>query len=99
MRVTIDNAHQITLQRTFNYHSIAFKPFQTVLKIIRKLQNKRDIYTLREIYDEFNNGLHVQDILDRHRDLTLKSALYARAFYKANNPQKFKKRKLLKIKY
>ena len=63
MRVTIDNAHQITLQRTFNYHSIAFKPFQTVLKIIRKLQNKRDIYTLREIYDEFNKSPSIRPLV------------------------------------
>lgn len=70
------------------------KPFAKILEVIRKIQGQRDVYTLREIYDEFDKGLHVQNILDKHSDLTLKSALYARAFYKANNPQKFKKRKL-----
>jgi len=93
MKVTVNNAGQIKLQRVFNYNAISFVPLREIVRVIRYLRKDRDFYTLGEVYDEFDRNLTVQEIMDKNPDLSLKSVLYTRAFYKANNQESFLKRK------
>lgn len=92
-KITVDNAHLVRLQKLFNYQAIDFVPLRETLRFWRIFNGRKDHYYLGEIYNEYRNGLTVDEVLDKYPDLTLKSALYSHAFYTANHPQQTSKRK------
>jgi len=92
-KITVGNAHSVRLQKAFNYESIDSAMLRETLRFIRFWGGVKDHYYLGEIYDEYCGGLIVDEVLDKYPDLTLKSALYAHAFYTANHPNQTLKRK------
>lgn len=82
------------LCRTFNYYSIG-NPFKRQLtRVKRRMQGRKDFYTLGDIYRMYCDGNNIQDILRDHPKLSLDAILIGRAFFAYKHPIRFKNRKL-----
>lgn len=84
LHYTLETMDQTVLCRCFNYHS--FPPLARLwLKFWRQISNKRDHYTLGDVYRMFMDGKTVQEIRDDNSDLTIRAALIGRCFYMIHN--------------
>lgn len=89
----LDNLDQVVLQRTFDYRRIDNMAQRMMARISRHISGKRDVITLKDVYNAFAANKTFPEIQEEFENITPKTILLGRAFYMAANPNEYAHRR------